>query len=247
MAEIPVSLKQIIAECDEFFNSGNLSAAGDLLRYWRSEAEVCGDWRSELSLLGELMGHYRMMNDPVRAVEAVTDGFALMQKHGETGSIAAGTLYLNGATALQFAGKNREAMAACQKALACYRRHLPENDRLFAGLFNNMASVYMAGKDFAEAERLYLKSLDILQQCGNKMDSAVTFVNLAQLYWSKGDRDIAAGMLDCAMLCFDDPAVARDGYYAHSCLKCAPAFREMEQMENSSELTRRAESIYERH
>ncbi|MBO5668181.1 MAG: tetratricopeptide repeat protein [Lentisphaeria bacterium] len=247
MADTGLPLAQIIGKCDEFFNSGDLSAAGEHLRYWRQEAHRRGDWRSELSLLSELMGHYRMMNDPERGRQAVADGFSLMLAHGETGSAAAGTVYINGATALQSFGDNQEAMNAYRRAWDCYRKNLPDNDRRFAGLFNNMASSCIAAGDFSEAENLYLMALDILQKCGDKMDTAVTFVNLAQLYCHLESEDLTGEMLHCAMLCFDDPSAVRDGYYAHTCLKCVPAFRELGWTEAAEDLTGRVEEIYERH
>ena len=88
--------------------------------------------------------------------------------------------------------------------------------------------------------------LNILQQHGNLMDSAVTYINLAQLYDRQNENDSrVAEMLDLAMECFNDPAAERGGYYAHTCNKCASAFGLFGRENDEEELKRRAAEIYE--
>ena len=243
---IPVS--EIIARCDELFNTEQMGPLGDHLRHWLAKARELGDEQGELTILSELMGHYRMTGDRERGLEAVRDGFALMKKIGEEGTVSAGTILLNGATALQAFGETEKALNCYAEAFRCYGAHLDPMDPRFAGLLNNMAGAYAASGNFKSAEDHYLRALDVLKACGNLMDSAVTYVNLAQLYASADPADpMIQATLDCAMDCFDSPDAVRDGYYAHTCRKCASAFGAFGRPETEKDLNARADSWYAGH
>lgn len=242
-----IPLAQIIDECDCFFNSNQMQEVGKHLRYWLEQARKLHDHESELSLLSELMGHYRMQSDPERGLQAVYDGFELMKKLNMAHSASAGTILINGATALQAFGRVDEALQYYAEAFRCYGETLPPDDWRFAGLLNNMASAYSEKNEFKHAEVYYRKALDVLAKCGNFMDRAVTHVNLAQLYHRQDPADERIDReLDLAMKIFDDPAAVRDGYYAHTCLKCLSAFSFLGRFADEEELKERAEKIYER-
>ena len=80
------------------------------------------------------------------------------------------------------------------------------------------------------------------------MDLAVTYVNLAQLYdaLDPEDEERIGQNLDAALACLDAPEAERDGYYAHTCLKCAPAFGYFGRFMDEAELEKRADEYYER-
>ena len=240
-----IPMQEIIQECDRLFNAENMVELGEHLRKWREEARRIGDREGELGILSELMGHYRMCGDRERGLEAVRDGFALLGKLGIAGSVSAGTILLNGATALQAFGEIDESLGYYKEAFRCYGAHLDPNDWRFAGLLNNMAAAYAARHDVKYAEAYYRKALDVLKACGNLMDAAVTHVNLAQMYAAE-DRDDPriASELELAVACFDDPAAVHDGYYAHTCRKCASAFGPLGYPEVEEELNWRADEYY---
>jgi tetratricopeptide (TPR) repeat protein len=243
-----IPMPEIIRECDRLFNSEKMTELGDHLRKWRDEARRIGDREGELGILSELMGHYRMLGDRERGMEAVRDGFTLLGKLGIAGSVTAGTILVNGATALQAFGEVDEALNYYKEAFRCYGAHLDPNDWRFAGLLNNMAAAYAAKHDVKYAEAYYRKALDVLKACGNLMDAAVTHVNLAQMYAAEDRNDPRiASELDLALACFDDPAAVRDGYYAHTCRKCASAFGPLGYPEAEEELNWRADEYYAGH
>ena len=243
-----IPLGDIIKECDRLFEAERPVELGEHLRRWRDRARELGDREGELSILSEMMGHYRMTCDRGRGLAAVRDGFALMGSLGIDGTVSAGTIYINGATVLQSFGLVDEALKYYAEAFRCYNENLDPSDWRFAGLLNNMAAAYAEKGDVKRAETYYLKALDVLNACGKGMDTAVTYVNLAQLY-RKSDPDdpMIGASLDCAMLCFDDPAAAHDGYYAHTCRKCASAFGEMGRAADARELNRRADEFHAGH
>ena len=73
-----VPVPEIIRRLDALYDSGREGEAGDYLVRWRETAAARGDWRGELSVLSELMGHYRRSRDEEKGLAAVEDGLALV-------------------------------------------------------------------------------------------------------------------------------------------------------------------------
>ena len=241
-----VPLAEVIAECDRLFNSERTIELGEHLRKWRARAAELGDKKAELSILNELMGHYRMTGDRERGLKAVQDGFRLISEVGITGTVSAGTILLNGATVLKAFGEVKEALRHYAEASRCYGAHLAPEDPRWAGLLNNMAAAYLDNGETKHAEAYYRKALAIMQQNGNLMDTAVTWVNLAQLYATlEGEDAKVTDCLDQAFACFDSPDAEYGSYYAHTCRKCAGAFGALGQPKREQELNARAEALYE--
>lgn len=240
-----IPLQEILARCDTLFNAEKSAEKGELLRFWRQKAREMGDTSGELSLLNELMGHYRMTGDVPRGLEAVRDGMALIDLLQIGRSLSAGTIFLNGATALHAFGESDKALELYERSYQNYTGHLSPGDERFAGLFNNMAAVYMSKGLFKKAEDFYLKALDVLNENRNSMDAAVTCLNLAQLYRSfLKDRSLIDTMVSCARDHFDAPGVERGSYYAHTCRKCASGFGALGYPEMEAELNERADRYY---
>lgn len=246
-AQQKIPLPEIIAESDRLFNLNNAAAVGEHLRKWRSQAQQIGDKSGELSLLSELMGHYRMAGNRTAALAAVRDGLALISELDISGTVSCGTILINAATALQAFGEFTQAMRYYTEAFRCYQTNLEPDDWRFAGLLNNMAGACSANGDYALAEDYYQKALKVLAAGNNLMDSAVTWVNLAQLYDMQDPTDQRINeALDRAEACFDHPAAERNGYYAHTCSKCASAFGLFGRENFEAELKSRAEDFYAR-
>lgn len=248
MADGTIPLETVIAKCDELFNAEKKTELGEHLRFWRNEARKKKDKRGELALLNEMMGHYRMGGDRERGLAAVEDGLDLIRELGVSETLSAGTILLNAATALQSFGDTGCALELYRRCAEIYEKHLDPDDGRIAGLFNNMAAAFAANGEFAEAEDLYLRALDILKVGRNFNDSAVTCLNLAQLYRSRGsDPELVSGTLECAFECFERPDDERDGYYAHTCRKCASGFGALGRPDLEEELNKRADAYYESH
>ena len=244
MNDLKIPLQEILAQCDTLFNAEKSAEKGELLRFWRQKAREAGDRQGELSLLNELMGHYRMTGDVSRGLEAVREGTALIDVLQIGGSLSAGTIFLNGATALHAFGETDKALELYERSYQNYTRHLPCGDERFAGLFNNMASVYMSKGLLKKAEEFYLKALELLNEKGSFMDAAVTCLNLAQLYRCFPDEALTDAMVRASMEHFDAPGVERGGYYAHTCRKCASGFGALGYTGLEAELKERADRYY---
>ena len=237
----------ITTECDKLFNTGNSAGVERFLLEHLSAAESNGHRYLQLFLQSELMGHYRMKGDTLRSLHAVESGMTLLKQLSDLDPISRGTILINAGTALSAAGKLDEALAVYQQAGKSFSGVLKSDDYLQAGLLNNMASVYAAQADITSAERCYLDALDILKSNRKYADSAVTCVNLAQLYAQRSQDDpLISVMLECAMEFLDTPALPRDGYYAHTCSKCIPVFEFLGETARATELHSRIKEIYER-
>ena len=237
----------ITTECDKLFNAGNSAGVEALLLEHLSAAENNGHLYLQLFLQSELMGHFRMKGDTRRSLNAVEAGLTLLKQLPELDPVSRGTLQINAGTALSAAGKFDEALAVYQQARKSFAGVLKSNDYLQAGLLNNMASVYAAQADITSAEQCYLDALDILKSNQKYADSAVTCVNLAQLYAQRAQDDpLISVMLECTMEFLDTPALPRDGYYAHTCTKCIPVFEFLGETTRAAELRSRVKEIYER-
>ncbi|MBO5721758.1 MAG: tetratricopeptide repeat protein [Lentisphaeria bacterium] len=243
----PIPLKEIIQECDRLSHTNQPELLGEHLRFWRRRAADAGDRAAELSLLNELIGHYRMNCDRQRGMSAVEDALHLIAVLHNGSTISGGTILINAATALHSFGFFERATELYERAKNAYMQNLAPDDPRFAGLWNNMASGYSASGEYERAGECYRKALDILKKHNNLMDQAVTYINMAQLCDQINESDPRIEeFLDRAADCFDSPLAVRDGYYAHTCNKCFAAFGLFGRDDYANELKRRAEEFYAR-
>ena len=239
---------KIIAECDKLFSSGDPAGVEKVLLSSLAEVEKSGDNRLQLFIQSELIGHYRMQNDTGKSLIAVKRAMFLLSILPELDDISAGTILINAGTALSAAKKFDEALETYLQAKQRYDGTVDKKDYLQAGLRNNMASAYLAKKDFSSAENCYIQALEILKPLEKFADCAVTCLNLAQLYAARDKNDpLIAVFLESAMDFLDLPALPRDGYYAHTCKKCASGFAALGRSDLKDELDLRAKEIYERY
>lgn len=242
--EKPLDIRDVLSGFDALVDRNDGEGAAEYLEYWRREAQNRGDLRGEMTLLSEMMGFYRQQRLEKESLNAVKDGLALLQKLSLQGE-SAGTILINAATALCAFGRAKEAIGYYAEAFRQYGKSVPENDWKFASLCNNMASAYLALEDDAHAEAYYRKALKILNSIGDKLDYAVTCINLAQLKWKQDpEAEDIQQFMDEAWECFDDPGVPRNGYYAQTCRKSVDAFKFFGYFYAEKELRRRMEEIY---
>ncbi len=238
-----IPLAEVLRRSDELFQQEDAAGVGAHLRHWREEAGKLGDRMSELSILSELMGHYRMENDPERGLPAIEDGLSLIRELGQQATVGGATIMLNAATALHAFGNPVRALRLYEEVARIYRERLDPKDWRFAGLFNNFAAAYQSVGEDENAELCLRRALAILER--TSPDRPVTWINLARLYYDRDPED--SRVAECvgeARKCFDDPDVKRDSYYAHTCRKCAGGFGYLGFFLDELELNRRADLIY---
>ncbi len=243
-----VPIARVIEKLDSFFSKNDLDGAEHLLAYWENEARRLSDNRGLLEVLNEQIGLYRRLNKSEEGLKAVEEAFCIIDSENLGSLVSASTVYLNGATTLRAFGKPQEAMTYYAKAQAVFENADNVTDFKKASLYNNMASSLSEVGDFEKAEEYYFKAIEILSGAGgNEGEIAVSYVNLAHLYFDEDAFSEKVGeCMDKAWEYLNSPAIVKDGSYAFICIKCAPSFEYFGLFLQSEKLKEEAEKIYGR-
>ncbi|MBR6208345.1 MAG: tetratricopeptide repeat protein [Oscillospiraceae bacterium] len=238
-------MEEIAARLDALMARRDYDAAQALLLGAQEKAARAGDLSLELSLCSELLGFARISGREAVFTPVLARTRELLERV-PISQRSRGTVLINAATALSAFHRGKEALPLYEQAERSLHQALPPFDRAFAALYNNAAACLESLGDRAGAEREYRRALAVLERYPFDPDRAVSYVNLAQLYFGQDPADSRAeACLAQAMEVFNDPQLLWDGYYAHTAAKCAPAFADMGREDLARELEERAEIIYE--
>lgn len=245
-----VPITRIIDKLDNCLNKDDYASAERLLLYWEQEAILFKDLKGHLTICNELIGLYRKIGNPEKVIIYINLCLSLLNKLELTDSISAGTTYLNIGTGYKFLKDNKQALIYYQKAEKIYLKVLNQNDYNFAGLYNNMGLAEMDLGLYDDGLNDFFKALKILiNNNEQKIDQAITYLNIANLY------ELKLGLLDGAtfidkyvnkaLSILNDPNIIHDGYYAFVLEKCASAIKYYGYFMDANELLERSKNIYE--
>lgn len=240
-----ISLRTFIKELDSLFAKEDLQGAEACAVKWLDLAREYGDKPGELIILNEMTGFYRQTKNEEKGLAAVNEAFALLDSFDFDKKTAA-TIYLNGATTMKAFGKSAEAMKFYEKSHGLFLEILDKNDPLFAGFYNNKALALQDLKSYSEAEEHFIKAIKITESNKkNELETAISLVNLAHLYYEidSGDERIN-GLMDKALDILDCPDYYGYEKYAFTCRKCAPSFGFFGFFLAEKKLNERADRIY---
>ena len=246
-----IEIGRILAKEDSLYDQLKYSEIETLLKYWENEAVSLKDKSGQLTMLSEQIGLFRKMKEKTKSLIAIDKALALLETSGLNDSPNAGTIYLNAATTLKAFNELDRAIPCYKKAEELYDKYLDKNDQKYAGLYNNYALALVDLKKYDEAEALYKKALDILSKNeGGQLEIAITYVNMAQLYFASLDMDACIDkIMDCMNKAYDylmDEKVTQNGYYAFVASCCIPAFDQFGFGEYKETLQKRVDEIYGR-
>ena len=241
-----ISIKTFINELDSCFAKENLAEAELCLLKWRELARNAGDRQGELTVQNEMTGFYRQTKNEKQGMEAVNNALALIDILGISEKVSSATIYLNAATTMKAFGKSEEAMKIYEKAHGIYRLNLDESDPLFAGFYNNYALALQDLKRYSEAEEYFLKAIKITEKNSkNELETAVSLVNLAHLYYDMNNEDDRVNsVMEKALGILENPDFFGYQKYAFTCRKCAPSFGYFGFFLAEKTLNERADRIY---
>ncbi len=241
-----ISIKTFINELDSCFAKENLAEAELCLLKWRELARNAGDKQGELTVQNEMTGFYRQTKNEKQGMEAVNNALALIDILGISEKGSSATIYLNAATTMKAFGKSEEAMKIYEKAHGIYRLNLDESDPLFAGFYNNYALALQDLKRYSEAEEYFLKAIKITEKNSkNELETAVSLVNLAHLYYDMNNEDDRVNsVMEKALGILENPDFFGYQKYAFTCRKCAPSFGYFGFFLAEKTLNERADRIY---
>lgn len=242
---------RMLKKLDEYFSYNDYESAERHLKFWLTEAQFGHDKEGELLIRNEQMGLFRKIGKKEEAYASLERAVSLLDEIGLEGTEIYGTTFLNAATVLKTFSESEKALEYYKKAEKAYEKRLEKDDAKFAGLYNNMGLALADLKRFDEAMDCYNRAKDIMSKIpGGKLDEAITYLNMADLYRERdgfdGGAESIAECVDRAQELIDDESLERNGYYAFVCEKCAPSFLYYGYFAFAEELKERAKSIYER-
>lgn len=241
-----LDIKRIIADLDSFFAVEDLVGAESFLNTALDKSVELGDKTGQLSILSELMGFHRRTANKEAALRASNDGIKLIFELNIAKSVSGATVLLNAATTLSAYGEADRAIGYFCEVMRVFSDNLDPSDYRFAGLYNNMGTAYSNLSDFSNALTYYKAALSIVEKTDNRMEVAVTNVNIAELYSNMQTEESCDGIdrhVQAALFELDSASV-RDGYYAFTCRKCAPTIDRLGYFRDARILNERADRIY---
>lgn len=199
-----MKIELVLEQLDSLFATHQVDRIEAFLTGKMEEAAGEGDRNAVITLMNEMIGHFREMGQFDKAVEYCTQVLRLMQKMGLEGTVAYATTLLNVANAYRAAGLLRESMTQYQAVKLIYEGNLPYNDFRYASLYNNMSLLFQEMGDFESACDCLERALGIVTQYGNaRIETAVTYTNLAASQLKLGRYEEAIENLNRAFSIFE--------------------------------------------
>lgn len=250
----PVDIGRILQKLDLLYDKKDFDEAERLINYWIKEVGESGDKRTELELQNEYIGFLRKQGRGDAAIIHAKRCIDLIEELNLDKTISAATIMLNVATVYKAFGKPEVAMTYFRKAEEIYNENLKKDDKLFAGLYNNMALALVDIGQFVAAEKLYESAINImLKNESGELDAAISYLNLADLLYKKytidpsGDYTKYGDMINknciAAWNLLNKDGVLRDAYYRFVADKCAGVFGFYGYFLYEQELKKRAANV----
>lgn len=173
-------IEQILAQLDELFTQHKVDQVENFLLQRIDEAAGEGDTASMITLLNEIIGHYRETGEFDKAIAGCRQVLLLMDEAGLKGTVHYATTLLNVANACRAAGLLRESMTYYQEVKRIYEKEIEKTDFRYASLYNNMSLLFQEMGDFESACDCLERALGIASLYeGARIEVAVTYTNLA--------------------------------------------------------------------
>ncbi len=175
-----MNIDKVLEQLDSLFAEHKIAEVETFLTGKIDQAATEGDRGAVITLMNEIIGHFRETGEFDKSVEYCKQVLFLMQKMGMEGSIPYATTLLNVANAYRAAGLLRESMSAYQNVKMIYEGNLSYNDFRYASLYNNMSLLFQEMGDFESACDCLERALGITTQySGARIETAITYTNLA--------------------------------------------------------------------
>ena len=246
-----MNIDRFLNRLDTFFNSNDLSGAGDCLKFWEKEARNANDDRSLLTILNEWLGYCRRVNNKEKALTVIEESKELIDKLKLTNSLSAATIFINAATTSSHFGKLEEGLNLYDKAKKCYIDKGATNTFEYATLLNNSAGVLNILKRYDEAEKNYEEAIEILKKLGNRDgEIGLSYVMLAHIMYDRSENpddsvyEKVESLLDEAIKYIKSDTIVRDGNFAFILDKIAPSFEYFKRMGQAKAMRNLSKEIY---
>ncbi len=175
-----MNIEQVLKQLDGLFAQHKVDQVESFLIRRIDEATAEGDTGSLITLLNEMIGHYRETGEFEKSISCCRQVLILMEEAGLKGSVAYATTLLNVANACRAAGLLRESMVYYQEVKGVYAEKLSPTDFRYASLYNNMSLLFQEMGDYESACDCLERALGIASMYSEaRIEVAVTYTNLA--------------------------------------------------------------------
>lgn len=175
-----MNIEQVLEQLDGLFAQHKVAQVEGFLLGKIDEASAEGDTSALITLLNEIIGHYRETGEFDKSIAACRQVLVLMDELGLNGTVAYATTLLNVANACRVAGLLRESMTYYQEVRGIYEKNLAQTDFRYASLYNNMSLLFQEMGDYESACDCLERALGIASMYeGARIEVAVTYTNLA--------------------------------------------------------------------
>lgn len=210
-----MDINQILQTLDHLFATGQTDKVEGFLIGELAKALSLDDHSTAITIMNELIGFYRSISRMEDSMMITEKALSIIHHVGLSHTIGYATTLLNGATAYRAAGNLQVAEQYYTEALALYTELLPTNDYRFAGLYNNMSTLFGEQKQFDQAIVCLTKALHILRSIEqDSMEEAVTHTNLSLLYFEQKEEALCESHIEEALRIFATKEGTQDAHYS---------------------------------
>lgn len=222
---------RFLSKIDSCFNRNDMKGAKACIEVWEQEARKALDDKLLLTVLNEAMGLYRRTGKKSKALDVMNECLSLIDKLNISKTFSGATIYVNAATTLSFCDKEIEAIDLYDKAELIFKENKKTDTYEYASLLNNKAGTLNVIKRYDEAERDYLKAIEVLKKISmHDGEIAISLVMLAHITFDRENNpddktyEKVENLLDEAIKYIKLASVHCDGNFAYVLKKCAASF-----------------------
>lgn len=150
-----------------------------------------------LALVRRSFGH-RYLGDYQASITDAEEAAHLIEEHDDLQALHAEALHVKGASLIRF-GLNRDALKCFEQALDILTRLDIRRD--IPGILTDIGTVHQSLGNYADAERTFIKVLNIYKQEANLLAQAGLLNNMGYMFHQEGDYEKAASTYEEGLIC----------------------------------------------
>lgn len=223
-----ISINRFISKLDILLQDKRYDEALDHINYWKNEAIKLNDERSLLSILNEVIGFSRRINNIELGFNAIEEALELIDKLDISTLNSTATILVNIATTKNQFGAYLESIDIYNKAQEIFKNNNFISSYEYAALLNNKSCAYANAYKYKEAKECINEAISILENLGGyDGDIALSLLNLAHVTYDEDDNStlIVETLLDKAWEKINSTTLVRDKEYAFMLSKCIDSFK----------------------
>lgn len=223
-----ININRFIDKLDNLLKENKLTESLNHILYWKKEAIENGDERGLLTILNELVGLSRRLNDKPLATNAIDEILNLIDKLEINDLTSTATILINAATTLAHFNEFDNSIKLFNKAEDVFKNNHQENTYEYASLLNNKSCVLANNYEYSKSSNCILSAIKILEEIKHHDgDIALSYLNLAHVLYNDDSNctDKVEELLDLAWEKINSSDIIHNGNYAYLLSKCVYSYK----------------------